>query len=106
MVEKLQFCEQKLRYLTQRVADLAPDSYSPDENNEVRRGSIPAVVFGTLLDGPSQTVLPARMEEAPGKSHGAAQPQVALGTAGCPPQGTSRWGTNPWACYTHLPSIN
>ncbi|GAB0197975.1 coiled-coil domain-containing protein 183 [Grus japonensis] len=36
VVEKLQFCEQKLRYLTQRVADLAPDSYSPDENNEVR----------------------------------------------------------------------
>ncbi|XP_074016980.1 coiled-coil domain-containing protein 183 [Numenius arquata] len=32
--EKLQHCEKKLQYLLQRVADLPPDSHSPDENNE------------------------------------------------------------------------
>ncbi|KAM6118601.1 coiled-coil domain-containing protein 183 [Phoenicopterus ruber ruber] len=32
--EKLQHCQQKLQYLVQRVADLPPDSHSPDENNE------------------------------------------------------------------------
>ncbi|KAM6082405.1 coiled-coil domain-containing protein 183-like [Chlamydotis macqueenii] len=89
--EKLQHCEQKLQYLVQRVADLPTHRQSPDEENEVRRDSVLAVVFGdphgVLPHGPSQAVLPAgRMEVAPGKSHGAAQPQVALGTVGHPPQ--------------------
>ncbi|XP_075616700.1 coiled-coil domain-containing protein 183-like [Balearica regulorum gibbericeps] len=34
VVEKLQYCQQKLRYLAQHVADLPRDSYSPDENNK------------------------------------------------------------------------
>lgn len=38
MEEKLQHCEQKLQYLVERVANLPPDSHSPDENNEVRGG--------------------------------------------------------------------
>ncbi|XP_054065644.1 coiled-coil domain-containing protein 183 [Rissa tridactyla] len=32
--DKLRHCEQKLQYLLQRVADLPPESHSPDENNE------------------------------------------------------------------------
>ncbi|XP_014808524.1 PREDICTED: coiled-coil domain-containing protein 183 [Calidris pugnax] len=32
--EKLQHCEKKLQYLLQRVADLPPDSHSPDESNK------------------------------------------------------------------------
>ncbi|KAK4812361.1 hypothetical protein QYF61_018811 [Mycteria americana] len=65
--EKLQHCEQKLQYLVQRVADLPPHRHSPDEDNEVHGGSVPAVVFGDpdgdLPDGPSQAMLPAgRME--------------------------------------------
>ncbi|XP_075373900.1 coiled-coil domain-containing protein 183-like [Mycteria americana] len=79
--EKLQHCEQKLQYLVQRVADLPPHRHSPDEDNEVHGGSVPAVVFGDpdgdLPDGPSQAMLPAgRMEVAPGKSRVAAQPQT------------------------------
>ncbi|XP_054250550.1 coiled-coil domain-containing protein 183 [Indicator indicator] len=31
---KLQQCQQKLQYLLQRVADLPPDTHSPDEDNE------------------------------------------------------------------------
>ena len=97
MEEKLQHCEQKLQYLVQRVADLPPHRHSPDEDNEVHRDSVPAVVFGDpdgdLPDGPSQAMLPAgRTEVAPGKSHVAAQPQVALGTAGCVPPGGHRGG--------------
>ncbi|KAI6074219.1 Coiled-coil domain-containing protein 183 [Aix galericulata] len=34
--EKLQYCEQKLQHLVQRVASLPAPSYSPDEDNEVR----------------------------------------------------------------------
>ena len=110
MEEKLRHCEQKLQYLVQRLADLPPLSHSPDEDNEVCGASIPAVVFrdpyGALPDGPSQAALPAgRMEVTPGKSHGAAQPQVALGTAECPPQGDIEVG-HPLGRNTHLPFSN
>nr|XP_012963435.2 coiled-coil domain-containing protein 183 [Anas platyrhynchos] len=33
--EKLQYCEQKLQHLVQRVASLPAPSYSPDEDNEI-----------------------------------------------------------------------
>lgn len=39
---------------------------------------------------------------APGKSHGAVQPQVALGTVGCPPQGDIEVG-HPLGFNTYLP---
>ncbi|KAM6337883.1 coiled-coil domain-containing protein 183-like isoform 2-T2 [Alca torda] len=50
--EKLQHCEQKLQYLLQRVADLPPESHSPDENNET-----PLILLTktTALSSPGKT---------------------------------------------------
>lgn len=85
MDEKLQQCEQKLQYLVQRVADLPPSSHS--ERDEVHRGSIPATVFGNphRLSWVAHPKPSSQLEDggAQGKSHGAAQAQVALGSVGC-----------------------
>lgn len=63
MDEKLQYCEQKLQHLVQRVASLPAPSYSPDEDNEVCRGPVPGLVSGALHVAPpgglSQGVLHA-----------------------------------------------
>lgn len=83
--EKLQQCEQKLQYLVQRVAHLPPCSHSEDD--EVPGGSIPAALFGDphRLSRVAQPKPSSQLEDggARGRSHGAAQAQVALGSVGC-----------------------
>ncbi|XP_061326721.1 coiled-coil domain-containing protein 183-like [Pezoporus flaviventris] len=80
--EKLRQCEQKLQYLVQRVADLPPSSHSEDD--EVHGGSIPAALFGDphRLSRVARAKPSSQLEDggARGKSHGAAQAQVAPGS--------------------------
>lgn len=103
MDEKLQYCEQKLQHLVQRVASLPAHSYSPDEDNEVCRGPVPALVSGAPhmapLGGLSQGVLPdGRMEVTLGQGQGSA------GHCGVPPSpGVCRGGTP--LRLQHLPPL-
>ncbi|XP_065551118.1 coiled-coil domain-containing protein 183-like [Lathamus discolor] len=80
--EKLQQCEQKLQYLVQRVAHLPPCSHSEDD--EVPGGSIPAALSGDphRLSRVAQPKPSSQLEDggARGRSHGAAQAPVALGS--------------------------
>ncbi|XP_056216203.1 coiled-coil domain-containing protein 183-like [Falco biarmicus] len=108
--EKLQHCEQKLRYLVQRVASLPHDWRSPNKDNKVRGGSIPAVAFGhphgAFPYGPSQASSQLAgwrwrqgraMEQLSPRWHGALQ--------GVPRAGTSRWGS-PWLGTPTSPSAS
>lgn len=83
----------------QRAASLPP--HSLDEDNQVSGGSIPAVVLGdpqrALLGGLSQRL--SSWGAWRWKSLVAAQPQVALGTVGCPLGRHSEAG-HPLGCKT------
>ncbi|XP_055650217.1 coiled-coil domain-containing protein 183-like isoform X3 [Falco peregrinus] len=108
--EKLQHCEQKLRYLVQRVASLPHDWRSPNKDNKVRGGSIPAVAFGhphgAFPYGPSQASSQLAgwrwrqgraMEQLSPRWHGALQGVLRAGT--------SRWGS-PWLGTPTSPSAS
>lgn len=92
--EKLKHCEQKLKFLKGKVAARPEDS--TDERSEVR-GLWPSVPLGTHRWPPDLSFL----SKATGKSHGAAQPWMALGTHRVP----QVW--HPWVVTpTYPPAFN
>lgn len=89
--EKLQQCEKKLQFLKERVAARPEDT--ADEHSEVQ--GLPSVPLGTQT-GPSQMATQVILPQQ-GKSHGAAQSQMAPTTPRAP-----QWGT--LGLEHHLPS--
>lgn len=78
--EKLQQCEKKLQFLKERVAARPEDT--ADEHSEVQ--GLPSVPLGTHRWPPKSSFL----SKATGKSHEAAQPQMAPATPRVPRCGT------------------